>query len=148
MLHFIWVFTVCQSTCLPISKMKRDNMVNHNPQQRKFCFCLYWCFTSQSTIFHSCQDYFLSCLVEPVLSTVKPVYNCHSKINKTKVLMTTGSLMKIEIIDEWSILQYFWPALSDNWSWKPFFLSFLEWLFYTGLLYAWNYFSQKTWKKV
>ena len=21
----------------------------------------------------------------------------------------------------WTILQYFWPALSDNWSWKPIF---------------------------
>ena len=24
----------------------------------------------------------------------------------------------------WSILQYFWPALSDNWSWKPIFAIF------------------------
>ena len=33
--------------------------------------------------------------------------------------MTIGSLMKVESIAEmspWSILQYFWPALSDNWS--------------------------------
>ena len=32
--------------------------------------------------------------------------------------------MKVESIAEcslWSILQYFWPALSDNWSWKSFF---------------------------
>ena len=39
--------------------------------------------------------------------------------------MTTGSLMKVESIATcsfWSILQYFWPALSDNWSWKPFFV--------------------------
>ena len=31
--------------------------------------------------------------------------------------------MKVESIAEcslWSILQYLWPALSDNWSWKPF----------------------------
>ena len=45
-------------------------------------------------------------------------------MNKTKVLMTNGSLMKVESIAEcshWSILQYFWPALSDNWSWKPIF---------------------------
>ena len=31
--------------------------------------------------------------------------------------MTNGSLMKVENIAEcshWSILQYFWPALSDN----------------------------------
>ena len=33
-------------------------------------------------------------------------------------------LMKVESIAECSmgsILQYFWPALSDNWSWKPIF---------------------------
>ena len=28
--------------------------------------------------------------------------------------MTNGSLMQIE-----SIAEYFWPAFSDNWSWKP-----------------------------
>ena len=36
--------------------------------------------------------------------------------------MTNGSLMKVESIAEcslWSILQYFWHALSDNGSWKP-----------------------------
>ena len=36
--------------------------------------------------------------------------NGHSKIDKTKVLMTNGSLMKVERIAEctlWSILQYF-----------------------------------------
>ena len=38
--------------------------------------------------------------------------------------MIKGSLMKVESITEcspWSILQYFWPAFSDNWSWKPIF---------------------------
>ena len=43
-------------------------------------------------------------------STVKPVLSGHSKIGKTKFLMTTGSLMKVESIEEcspWSILQYF-----------------------------------------
>ena len=42
----------------------------------------------------------------------------------TKILMTTGSLMKVQSIAEcspWSILQYFWPALRNNWSWKPIF---------------------------
>ena len=56
--------------------------------------------------------------------TVKPVLNGHSKIDKTKIFMTNGSLMKVENIAEcspWSILQYFWPALSDNWSYKPMF---------------------------
>ena len=54
--------------------------------------------------------------------TVKSVLSSHSKIDKTKVLETNGSLMKVF----WSILQYFWPALRDNMSWKPilgFFLS-------------------------
>ena len=34
--------------------------------------------------------------------------------------------MKVESITEcsiWSILQYFWAALSNNWSWKPIFSS-------------------------
>ena len=60
--------------------------------------------------------------------TVKPVLSGHSKIDKTKNLMTNGSLMKVESIAEcspWSILQYFWPALSDNRSWKPIFVFFL-----------------------
>ena len=33
--------------------------------------------------------------------------------------------MKVESIVEcspWSILQYFWPALSDTWSWEPIFV--------------------------
>ena len=47
---------------------------------------------------------------EWVAYTVKPVYNGHSKIDKTKILMKNGSLMKVESIAEcspWSILQYF-----------------------------------------
>ena len=32
--------------------------------------------------------------------TVKPVLSCHSKIDKTKVLMTNGSLMQIKSIAE------------------------------------------------
>ena len=54
----------------------------------------------------------------------KTCVNGHSKIDKTKILMTNGSLMKVEIIAECSpqsILQYFWPAWSDYWSWKPIF---------------------------
>ena len=51
--------------------------------------------------------------------TAKPVLSGHSKIDKTKVLMTNGGLMKVKSIagcSSWSILQYFLPALSDNWS--------------------------------
>ena len=47
--------------------------------------------------------------------------------------MTNGSLLKVESTVEcspWSILQYFWPALSR--SWKLIFCFFLEWPFYTG----------------
>ena len=29
--------------------------------------------------------------------------------------------MEVKSIVEWSILQYFWPALGDNWSWKHIF---------------------------
>ena len=35
--------------------------------------------------------------------------------------MKTGSLMKVKSIAEcspWNILQYIWPAIVDNWSWK------------------------------
>ena len=35
-------------------------------------------------------------------TTVKPVYSGHSKIDKTKILMTNGSLMMVEIIAECS----------------------------------------------
>ena len=37
--------------------------------------------------------------------------------------------MKIKSIAEcspWSILQYIWPALSDNWYWKPIFVFLRE----------------------
>ena len=42
--------------------------------------------------------------------TVKPVYNDLSKVDKTKILMTNCSLMKVQCIAEcspWSILQFF-----------------------------------------
>ena len=61
-------------------------------------------------------------------NTVKPVLSGLSKIDKTQILMTNGSLMKVESIAEcshWSILQYFWPALSDNLSENPIFRLFL-----------------------
>ena len=35
-------------------------------------------------------------------STVKPVLSCHLKFDKTKVLMTNGSLMKVKSIAECS----------------------------------------------
>ena len=50
-------------------------------------------------------------------STVKSILSGHSKIDKTKILMTDSSLMLVESIagcSKGSILQYFGPALSDN----------------------------------
>ena len=43
----------------------------------------------------------------------------------------------------WSILQYFWPALSYNWSWKPIFGLFESSRFTQVLL-----FCQVLWSKV
>ena len=46
--------------------------------------------------------------------------------------------MKVENIAEcslWSILQYFWPALSDTQSWKPFFVLFESDCYTQVLLY-------------
>ena len=73
--------------------------------------------------------------------TVKPVLSGHSKIDKTKTLQTNGGLMKVKSIAEcspWSILQYFWPALSDNRSWKPILVFFLSGRLRQVLLYYWN----------
>ena len=67
--------------------------------------------------------------------TVKPVLSGHLKIDKTKHLMASGKLMKVKSIAEyshWSILQYFWPALSNNRSWKPVFGLLFEWSLKTG----------------
>ena len=52
----------------------------------------------------------LSMTLYSLLSTVEPVLGGHSKTDKTKILMTNGSLIKVESIAEcspWSILQYF-----------------------------------------
>ena len=72
-----------------------------------------------------------------------------------KILMTNGSLMKVKSIAEYSngsILQYFWPALSDNWSWKPVFLFFRVAIlhrFWSILQYFWPALSDNwSWKPV
>ena len=55
---------------------------------------------------HVGSQYSKTCLKQPL------------KKDKTKILITNGSLMDVESIAEcstWSILQYFWPALSDIW---------------------------------
>ena len=58
-------------------------------------------------------------------STVNLCDTAAHKIDKTKILMTTGSLMKVERIAEsslLSILQYFWPIAPDK-DWKHLFLA-------------------------
>ena len=75
---------------------------------------------------HSLISAFVIRLLE---STVKPVLIGHLKIDKTKVLKTNGTSMKVEHILEcspWSILQYFWPALSAHWYWNPILVFFLS----------------------
>ena len=55
--------------------------------------------------------------------------------------------MKVKSIAEcslWSILQYFWPALSDNWSWKPIFGLFESGRFTQVLLYV-NFYRGEFW---
>ena len=49
--------------------------------------------------------------------------------------MTNGSLMKVESIAE-NILQYFWAALSDNWSWRTICGLFESGRFAQVLLYT------------
>ena len=77
-------------------------------------------------------------MTKPTLChTVKSVISGHSKIDKTHILMTDGSLMKVKSIAEyspWSILQYFWPTLSNNQSWKPIFGLIFEWPLKTGYI--------------
>ena len=71
-------------------------------------------------------------------TTVNSVLSGHSKLDKTKIIMTNVSLMKVESIAEcspWSILQCFWPALSDNQSWKSIFGLFESGCFRQVLLY-------------
>ena len=70
-----------------------------------------------------CNKYSKTCVKRPL------------KIDKTKSLVANGSLMKVESIAEcspWRILQYFLPALKDNWSWKKKIGFLFEWPLKTG----------------
>ena len=62
-------------------------------------------------------------MLATLLCTVKPVLSGPSKIDKTKVLMANGSLMKVESIAEctpWSILQHTGTPLECG-TWAPQF---------------------------
>ena len=57
-------------------------------------------------------EYSVTCL-----KLLKPVLSSHSKIDKTKVLITNGSQMKVKSIAEcspWSILQYLRGAFCNT----------------------------------
>ena len=54
--------------------------------------------------------------------------------------MTNGSSMN-NAQCPWSILQYFWPALRDNWSWKPICGLFESGCFTQVLLYNYQLFT-------
>ena len=105
LLHFIWVSNVCQNS-------------NSGKGIKSIFIFLFVCFFF---VHVSPLDILLSNIVKLVLSG-------NSKIDKTK--MTSSSLMKVKSIAKcspWSILQNFWPALSDNWSWTPKFCLLFEW---------------------
>ena len=57
----------------------------------------------QSTLVNSMHNLILSHITITIIPyTVEPVLSCHSKLGKTKVLYTNGSLMKVESIAECS----------------------------------------------
>ena len=71
------------------------------------CFCCGLCNTRFD--FRICP--------QVMFGSIYSILSGHLKMDKTKVLMENGSLMKVESIAECSkgsILQYFRPALSDN----------------------------------
>ena len=99
-------------------------------------FCLFW--HNYKSFWRWSPHWIVTVVGGLAVYTVKPVISGHSKIEKTKILMTNGSWMKVESIAEcspWSILQYFWPALRDNWAWKLIFGLFESGRFRQVLLY-------------
>ena len=56
---------------------------------------------------------FLPGIAVVIIHTVKPVLSGHSKIDKTKILMTNGSLMKVESIAECSTRGAFCNTILD-----------------------------------
>ena len=72
-----------------------------------------------TSVSYMCNNYRKTCLK-------RPLKNRQNKGLKDKCYLNEGQ--KYCRMLSWSILQYFWPALSDNWSWKPIF----------GLLFGWS----------
>ena len=117
----------CMKNLSSADALQKHFETAHNVQQSNdsevwlYIYVSSYCFFSLAICLSGClfmeihEDIYKSLQVRErtqkcVLSlTVKPVLNGHSKIDKTKILMTNGSLMKVESIAEcshWSILQY------------------------------------------
>ena len=74
----------------------------------------------------------LAILLSFVTYTEKPVLSCHSKIDKTKVLKTGGSLMQAESIEECSMSNTFDMHYKPLLVLKTFFQPSFEWPLKTG----------------
>ena len=75
--HNIWLETMCDTppSHSPWPRHRQIDLsimqasAQHSPSVYTLLVYLCWCFMSQSTIFQSCQDSFLSSRMEPVLSS-------------------------------------------------------------------------------
>ena len=109
-------------------------------------YFLIWALNEKTCIWGSCPGnthISLQGCIHRVLNFSKTCLKWPLKIDKTKVLMENGSLMKVKSIAE-CILQYFWSALCDNWYWKPIFGVLFEWSPKTGFTVDyWNVESSK-----
>ena len=79
-----------------------------------------------------------ACLYQLKISTVKPVQNGHSQIDRKLVFKTNYRLMQVKGIAECSkgsILQYFWPSLNCHLALRSLFCLFLSGHFTQHLLY-------------
>ena len=107
----------------------------HSPPDESRAFCVLFIIVSIS--YFTCQSFWMAISFIEFCYSVIPfgklkawcvwysktcVKRPLSKTDTAKILMTKGSLMKGKSNAEcfpWSILHYFWAALSDDWSWKP-----------------------------
>ena len=140
----LYIYHETVNTLNPVLNGKLRNRQNKGLNEgRKYCRMLehFWPALSNNWSWKP-----IFCLFEKGLFTLVLLYSktCVKqslKIDKTNILMTNGSLMKVESIAEcspcpWSILQYFWPAFSGSWSWKPTFGLFESGRFTQALLHC------------
>ena len=112
--HFFWVVVLHRFYCRCLLKL----IAVSDPNQTvafQLAVHLYWAFYQKGRSKFQLVHIMVSMLIG---------YSIVSKIDKTKIWMTNSSLMKGESIAKCSTWQYFWPAISDNWDWKPNFSLF------------------------